>query len=49
MKLDFLIKKDNVSMTPVPHFEIPENALYLKRQHPIKELAKNKKEKKHGS
>ena len=48
MKLAFLIKKDNVSMTPVPHFEIPENALYLKRQHPTKELAKNKKEKKHG-
>jgi|19_taG_2_1085344.scaffolds.fasta_scaffold11164_2 hypothetical protein len=49
MKLAFLIKKDNVSMTPVPRFEVPEHALYLKRQSPNKEQAKNKKEMKHGN
>jgi hypothetical protein len=51
MKLSFLKKKENVSMTPVTHWEMPEYTLLLKtkRQHPTKEQAKNKKELKHGN
>jgi len=49
MNLSFLTKKDNVSITPVTRWEEPEYTLHLKRQHPIKEQAKNKKEKEHGN
>ena len=51
MKLAFLKKKENVSITPVTLWEKPEYTLYFKpkRQHPTKEQAKNKKEMKHGN
>ena len=48
MNLAFLLKKDNVSITPVTHWEKPEYTLYPKRQHPTKEQAKKKKENRNG-